>query len=30
MEYVEGRTLAEHIGRRGLPIPEVLRYGETI
>jgi serine/threonine protein kinase len=30
MEHVEGRTLAERIGRRGLPLREVLRLGSQI
>jgi TolB-like protein/Tfp pilus assembly protein PilF len=30
MEYVEGRTLEETIGRKGLPLAEVLQYGIQI
>jgi serine/threonine protein kinase len=30
MEYVEGRTLADVIGRKGLKVDELLRYGESI
>jgi eukaryotic-like serine/threonine-protein kinase len=30
MEHVEGRTLAERIGRRGLPLPEALQLGSQI
>jgi serine/threonine protein kinase/Tol biopolymer transport system component len=30
MEYVEGRTLKETIGHKGLPLPQVLQYGIQI
>jgi serine/threonine protein kinase len=30
MEYVEGRTMEEAIGRKGLPLAEVLQYGIQI
>jgi len=30
MEYVEGQTLAERIGRKGLPVPEALKYAVQI
>ena len=30
MEHVEGTTLADRIGRRGLPLPDALKHAAQI